>query len=217
MFVRTDSFGLVRVSPRRGRRAATSRPRRLRRGETKKKNVCFGKRGKKMPSFFLSGIESTVQFFRVGPNAGSATRPASKPRVGCRSAFKDATRLTCHLFSRATTAGSFTCRFASTRARRGARPKRSPDVRPSPRRRARGRRPRLVQSPAGRAPGVRRAVPARPIQAVPQIAPSVGCRGRSAGVLRGVHRQSHEPHVQALLQGKSRVVRAAARRAASAS
>ena len=173
------------------------------------------RRGKK--NAFYRWYRVDCPFFRVGPNAGSATRPASKPRVGCRSAFKDATRLTCHLFSRATTAGSFTCRFASTRARRGARPKRSPDVRPSPRRRARGRRPRLVQSPAGRAPGVRRAVPARPIQAVPQIAPSVGCRGRSAGVLRGVHRQSHEPHVQALLQGKSRVVRAAARRAASAS
>lgn len=207
MFVRNDSFGLVRVSPRRGRRAATSRPRK------RKTSVSAGKK-----NAFFRWYRVDCPFFRVGPNAGSATRPASKPRVGCRSAFKDATRLTCHLFSRATTAGSFTVRrFAFTRARRGARPKRSPDVRPSPRRRARGRRPRLVQSPAGRAPGVRRAVPARPIQAVPQIAPSVGCRGRSAGVLRGVHRQSHEPHVQALLQGKIRDARAAARRAASVS
>lgn len=91
-------------------------------------------------------------------------------------------------------------------------PTRLSDVRPSPRRRARGRRPRLVQPAAGRAPGVRRAVPARPLQAVPQIAPSVGRRGRSAGVLRRVHRQSHEPHVQALLQGTSRDAGAIARR-----
>ena len=95
-------------------------------------------------------------------------------------------------------------------------PTRLSDVRPSPRRRARGRRPRLVQPAAGRAPGVRRAVPARPLQAVPQIAPSVGRRGRSAGVLRRVHRQSHEPHVQALLQGTSRDAGVIARRAASA-
>ena len=105
-------------------------------------------------------------------------------------------------------------------ARRGRRPRRrrrtrpSPpphdaDVRPAPRRVAAGRvspRRRAEVRPAR----VREPVPARSEQAVSQEPAAPRGRGRAARVLRRVHGQGHEPHVQALLQGARRSERARA-------
>jgi hypothetical protein len=93
------------------------------------KNVClFLFREKKYGVLFLAGIESTVFSFLSRAERGVCDSSRFDAQTfGVPKCLHDINEIDVPLVSRATTAGSFTvCRFAFTRARRGARPKRLP-------------------------------------------------------------------------------------------